>query len=39
MPPSWKHDEALSVLERSIPWHDLSQLFATILRNFLGPRD
>ncbi|KAJ8583758.1 hypothetical protein M405DRAFT_496498 [Rhizopogon salebrosus TDB-379] len=27
-----KHAEALSVLERSIPWYDLTQSFATIPR-------
>lgn len=28
-----KHAETLSVMERSIPWHDLAQFFATIPRD------
>jgi protein SMG6 len=31
-----KHAEALSVLERSIPWHDLAQFFATIPHNIFS---
>jgi len=31
-----KHADALSVLERSIPWHDLTQFFATIPRDIFS---
>ncbi|KAG1756261.1 uncharacterized protein EDB91DRAFT_1091560 [Suillus paluster] len=31
-----KHAETLSVLERSIPWHDLAQFFATIPRDIFA---
>ncbi|KAG1754234.1 hypothetical protein EDB19DRAFT_1665358 [Suillus lakei] len=31
-----KHTETLSVMERSIPWHDLAQFFATIPRDIFA---
>jgi len=34
-----KHAEALSVLERSIPWDDLTRFFATIPRNIFSSQE